>query len=153
MIAKGVARGTLYKTNVEICQGELNVVRKEISADLWHKRMGHMGDKELEILVKKSLISFAKGMTINSCDYYLFCKQYRVSFQTSSDRKLNILNLIYSYIYGPMKVELMGSKKYFVTFIDDASRKLWVYTLKIKDKVFLLFQKLHALVESGRIKS
>ena len=52
VIAKGVARGTLYRTNAEICQGELNADHEENSADLWHKRMGHMSEKGLQILSK-----------------------------------------------------------------------------------------------------
>ncbi|XP_047268802.1 uncharacterized protein LOC107871373 isoform X1 [Capsicum annuum] len=149
VIAKGVARGTLYRTNAEIYRDELNAVREEISVDLWHKRIGHMSEKGLEILAKKSLISFSKGTTAKSCDYYLFSKQYRVSFQTSFERKLNILDLIYSDVCGPMEVEFIGGNKYFVTFIDDASRKLWVYILKTKDQVFQVFQKFYVLVEKG----
>lgn len=76
VIAKGVAHGTLYKTNAEICQGELNVVREEIFADLWHERIGHMREKALQILTKKLLISFAKGMTAKPCDYCLLGKQH-----------------------------------------------------------------------------
>ena len=147
VIAKGVARGTLYRTNAEICQGELNAAQDEISVDLWHKRMGHMSEKGLQILAKKSLISYAKGTTVKPCDYCLFGKQHRFSFQTSSERKLNILDLVYSDVCGPMEIESMGGNKYFVTFIDDASRKLWVYILKTKDQVFQVFQKFHALVE------
>ena len=47
VIAKRVASGTLYRINVEICQGELNVAHEESFADLWHKRMGHMSEKGL----------------------------------------------------------------------------------------------------------
>lgn len=82
MIAKGVACGTLYRTNAKICQGELNAAHEEISADLWYRRMGHMSEKGLQIVSKKSLISFAKGTMIKPCSYYLFGKQHRVSFQT-----------------------------------------------------------------------
>ncbi|PHT40220.1 Retrovirus-related Pol polyprotein from transposon TNT 1-94 [Capsicum baccatum] len=103
-IAKDVGRGTLYRTNAEIYLGELNVVREEISADLWHIRMGHMSEKGLEILANKSLISFSKCTPAKSCDYSLFGKQHRVSFQTSSERKLNILDLVYLDVCGPMEV-------------------------------------------------
>ena len=34
----------------------------------------------------------------------------------------------------------MGGSKYFVTFIDDFSRKLWVYPLKKKDEVLSKFK-------------
>ena len=44
-------------------------------------------------------------------------------------------------------MESHGRRKYFLTFIDDASRKLWVYFLKTKHEVFQHFQEFHAMVE------
>ena len=46
-----------------------------------------------------------------------------------------------------MEVDSLDGNKYFVTFIDDASRKTWVYLLHIKGQVFQYFQKFHAMVE------
>lgn len=80
VIAKGVARDTLYMTSAEICKGELNMAYDEISAGLWHKRMGHISEKCLQIS-KYSLKYFAKYMTVKACDYNLLCKQHRVSFR------------------------------------------------------------------------
>ena len=104
-------------------------------------------------MAKKSLIPFAKGMPLNSCDYCLFGKQHRVSFRRSSTRKSNVLDLVYSDVCGPIEVESLGGNRYFVTFIDDASRKVWVYVLKTKDQVFQLFKKFHAMVEREKGKS
>ena len=61
--------------------------------------------------------------------------------------KSNILELVYSDVCGPFEVESLGGNRYFVTFIDDASRKVWVYLLKAKYQVYQFFQKFHALVE------
>ena len=38
--------------------------------------------------------------------------------------------------------------QYFVTFIDDATRKVWVYTIKSKDETFACFQRLLSSVEN-----
>ncbi|CAA0825435.1 Unknown protein [Striga hermonthica] len=46
-----------------------------------------------------------------------------------------------------MEVESLGGSRYFVTFIDDASRKLWVYFLRTKGEVFQYFKRFHAMVE------
>ena len=46
-----------------------------------------------------------------------------------------------------MEVDSLGGNKYFVTFVDDASRKTWVYLLNTKIKVFQYFHKFHAMVE------
>ncbi|GKV28913.1 hypothetical protein SLEP1_g37899 [Rubroshorea leprosula] len=47
----------------------------------------------------------------------------------------------------PMAKESFGGNKYFVTFIDDATRKTWVYLLQNKSQVFKYFQHYHAMVE------
>ena len=38
--------------------------------------------------------------------------------------------------------------EYFVTFVDDHSRKTWIHFLRIKDEVFDRFKEFKALVES-----
>ena len=46
--------------------------------------------------------------------------------------------------------------RYFISFIDDFSRKTWVYFLKDKSEVFEVFKRFKAMVEKEtdmRIKS
>uniref|UniRef100_A0A2N9FLT3 Integrase catalytic domain-containing protein n=1 Tax=Fagus sylvatica TaxID=28930 RepID=A0A2N9FLT3_FAGSY len=80
-------------------------------------------------------------------------RKLRQSKDGSSTRKSNVLDLAYSDVCGPIEVESLGGNRYFVTFIDDASRKVWVYVLKTKDQVFQLFKKFHAMVERQKGKS
>jgi transposase InsO family protein len=42
----------------------------------------------------------------------------------------------------------LGGCEYYVTFIDDYSRKTWIYFLKTKSEVFKRFQEFKALVEN-----
>ncbi|GKD42326.1 putative RNA-directed DNA polymerase [Tanacetum coccineum] len=46
-----------------------------------------------------------------------------------------------------MKTKTLSGCSYFVTFIDDHSRKVWVYTLKTKYQVLDVFKQFHTLVE------
>ena len=48
---------------------------------------------------------------------------------------------------GPFKVKSKGGALYFATFIDDHSRKIWVYPLKSKDQVLDVFKQFQALSE------
>ena len=64
-----------------------------------------MSEKELQLLAKQSLIPMAKDKSSNPCDYCLFGKQHRVSFQNNSTRKLEELELVYYNICGPMEVD------------------------------------------------
>ena len=111
-----------------------------------------MSEKKLQILEKKSLIPFAKGTSLNPCDFCLFGKQHRVSFNIPFTRKPNVLDLVYFDVCGPIDVETSGGNKYFVTFIDDASRKVWDYVLITKDQVFKHFKKFHVMVERKKGK-
>jgi transposase InsO family protein len=42
----------------------------------------------------------------------------------------------------------LGGCEYYVTFIDDHSRKTWIFFLKSKSEVFKRFQEFKALVEN-----
>ena len=68
---------------------------KPMMEDVLHcKGLAHMSEKGLQILAKKSLIPFAKGMSLKPCDYFLFGKQHRVFFRILSTRKPNVLDLV-----------------------------------------------------------
>ena len=54
---------------------------------------------------------------------------------------------MHSDVCGPLKVKSFSGALYFVTFIDDCSRKLWVYALQRKDQVLEKFKQFQALVE------
>ncbi|KAF8391931.1 hypothetical protein HHK36_022271 [Tetracentron sinense] len=60
VVTKGKACCTLYKTHAKVCKNELNAVEDSSSPNLWHKRLGHMSEKGLQIMAKKALILFAK---------------------------------------------------------------------------------------------
>lgn len=46
-----------------------------------------------------------------------------------------------------MEVETLGGNKFFVTFTDDFTRKVWIYLLKRKSQVFEVFRKYKTMVE------
>ena len=59
-----------------------------------------------------------------------------------------ILDYIHSDIWGPSPITSYGGSSYFVSFIDDFSRKMWFYMLKKKSDVFTVFKQFRALVEN-----
>ena len=59
-----------------------------------------------------------------------------------------VLDLIHSDICRPMSTRALSDTEYFVTFIDDHSRKTWIYFLKTKDEFFSRFKEFKALVEN-----
>ena len=69
-------------------------------------------------------------------------------FPSGSKRARQILELVHSDVFGPVKVPLLGKSVYYVSFIDDFSRNTWRYFLKKKYEVFEKFKDFKALVEN-----
>ena len=51
-------------------------------------------------------------------------------------------------VWGPAQVSSLGVSHYYVTFIDDATKKTWFYYIRQKSDVFDTFKKWKALVEN-----
>ena len=60
----------------------------------------------------------------------------------------NQLDYIHSDLWGPSQVPSIGGVRYFLTLIDDYSRKVWIYFLKNKSETFLKFKEWKILVET-----
>lgn len=147
VIARGKKEGSLYLTR-GCLRDEANVVHDDSVLELWHKRLGHISEKGLQILAQKELIPEVKGKTLEPCIDCLAGKQHRVSFYRSNrpSRRKHILDLVHTDVCS-MTEKSLGGALYFVTFIDDHSRKVWVYLLKTKDNVLAAFKEFHAMVE------
>ncbi|UYV81706.1 hypothetical protein LAZ67_20002059 [Cordylochernes scorpioides] len=61
--------------------------------------------------------------------------------------KTDPLELIHTDICGPMPVKSTGSNRYFLSFVDDFSRRITVYFLKNKDEVLKHFDIYRGTVE------
>ncbi|CAH9111291.1 unnamed protein product [Cuscuta europaea] len=135
-------------THPKIFKDRVNVVVNTDMTDLWLKRLGHMSEKGMSLLLKRNVLPGVHDIHLKKCSHCLAGKQNRVSFNSHPpSRKENILDLVHSDVCGPMKTRTLGGCSYFVTFIDDHSKKVWVYILKSKDQVFEVFKQFHASFE------
>ncbi|CAL1383495.1 unnamed protein product [Linum trigynum] len=147
VVAKGKKESTLYMTNAKHSKGGINVAEKDSSIEIWHKRLGHLSEKGLQILSKKQLLPGAKGTLLKTCVHCLAGKTHRVAFHRfPPSRRSKVLDLIHTDVCF-MRDKTLGGASYYVTFIDDHSRKVWTYALKTKDQVLDVFKQFHAEVE------
>ncbi|CAL8990667.1 unnamed protein product, partial [Prunus brigantina] len=108
---------------------------------LWHMRLGHAGEKALQGLVKQGLLKGAKACKLEFCEHCVLGKQTRVKFGTAIHHTKDILDYVHTDVWGPSKNASWGGSHYFVSFVDDFSRRIWVYTMKRKDEVLKIFPK------------
>lgn len=63
----------------------------------------------------------------------------------------HILDLVHSDVWES-PITSLGGAKHFVSSIDDYSRRIWVYPIKKKANVFLVFKEFKARVELEYVK-
>lgn len=125
------------------------------AAWLWHFRYGHLNFGGLKVLQQKEMVVGLPHFDSPSeiCGDCTVSKQHRDSFpKGKSWRAKNVLELVHSDLCGPINPTSNGGKRYFITFVDDFSRKSWVYFLQHKNEALSVFKNFKALVEkeSGR---
>lgn len=50
-------------------------------------------------------------------------------------RDTQILYLVHSDVFGPINIKYLRGVAYFVTFIEDSSKKVWTFPIKSKDQI------------------
>ena len=106
---------------------------------LWNFKFGHLNFGGLKLLHTKNMVKVLPLIDIleRVCEGCIFGKQHRETFPVrKSYRACTPLEIVHSDICGPMQTSSIGGCKYFLTFIDDYSRKTWVYFLKHKSNAF-----------------
>ncbi|KAI4340978.1 hypothetical protein MLD38_025761 [Melastoma candidum] len=129
------------KWNSSVRLGDDKAIPVLGSGSVQIKILGHMSEQGLTILSKKGLLNGAETGKLKFCETCVMGKQRRVKFSSGKHTSMGILEYIHSDLWGPARVKSHGGCSYFVTFIDDYSRKVWVYFLKSKDEVFERFKE------------
>lgn len=149
-IMKGTRQNDLYKLqgNIILNSACLVSISEPNASKLWHYRLGHVSEKGLEELHKQGLIDNGNYQKLSFCEHCVYGNQKRVSFHNATHTTQGILDYVHSDVWGPAKVLSLGGAKYFITFIDDWSRKVWTYLLKHKNQAFKCFKQWKLLVEN-----
>ncbi|KAK4258396.1 hypothetical protein QN277_007851 [Acacia crassicarpa] len=140
----------LFKMNIQTDGFKCMKSAVEDSSWLWHLRFGHLGFTGLKLLSKAKMVT---GLpTINPpdqlCEACMRGKQHRIKFEVGKSwRAKRPLQLVHSDIAGPLDIPSLGGNKYYITFIDDFSRKAWVYILKEKSEALDKFKEFKAMAE------
>ena len=89
-----------------------------------------------------------KGDHESICNGCAQGKNIRNPFPKRDSKAEGVLELIHSDVCGPMPSSSISGYAYYVSFINDYSRKTWIYFLKSKDEVFSEFKEFKALIEN-----
>lgn len=85
-------------------------------------------------------------MSLPFSKHYVTSKQHKLKFDKSSVRSKEVLELIHPDVCEASVLSLEKAK-YFVLFIDDFSRRSWVYPIKNKSNIFPVFKHFKAQIK------
>ena len=157
MLGVASLESNLYQLDTNVMNGAetSSLAHSEATShplELWHKTLGHLNANSV-----KTLQTMVSGMDVQVvpndvhsfvCKRCVQGKQARRPFFTEGGTcAIKILELVHSDVCGPMKTPSIGGTRYFITFIDDFPRNIWVYVLKSKNKVLARFKEWKTLVK------
>jgi hypothetical protein len=129
---------------------------------VWHERFGHASSDSILKSAKEGRVT---GLNIGdlehvdaACEGCAIGKLTRSPYPLPNNRRYEKLELVHSDLCGPLQEVSVGGNKWFVTFIDDATRFCRVYAIPDKRAATVLnafkIYKAWAENESGnKIKS
>jgi hypothetical protein len=101
-------------------------------ADVWHSRLGHPNHQVLEFMLNHQQIPMLKSKSSQFlCTPCQLGKSRKLLFCDSSRVTSAPLELIHSDIWTSPILSTNGYK-YYVIFVDDFSRYMWLFPLKQK---------------------
>nr|GEU36569.1 retrovirus-related Pol polyprotein from transposon TNT 1-94 [Tanacetum cinerariifolium] len=101
VVMKGIHKiNNIYHYNGRMIVGTVAAVtdgdRKSEAVKLWHMHLGHAREKSLNLIIKTAIY-----------------------------KSQGILDYVHSDVWGPSKTRSLGGRHYYVTFVDDFSRRVW----------------------------
>jgi hypothetical protein len=112
------------------------------TAELWHRRFGHLGYDNMHRLAERGLV---EGIDVDPADFLaakvelcepcVLAKQAKQPFPDSDFTATRKLELVHMDVLGPLPVASLGGAKYVATFLDEFSKVSVVKTVQTKAEV------------------
>ncbi|KAM0005355.1 putative RNA-directed DNA polymerase [Helianthus debilis subsp. tardiflorus] len=114
---------------------------------VWHHILGHPSFQVFKSIMSTLGLKFNKvsleSFHCNSCSSN---KSHKIPFGKNSFVANKPLQLLYSDVWGPTQTSIDGFK-YYVIFVDYFSKYIWLFPLKRKSDVAIIFPQFKSLVE------
>nr|GEW39470.1 putative ribonuclease H-like domain-containing protein [Tanacetum cinerariifolium] len=119
----------------------------------WHRRMGHVNYKNMNILVKGNLVRGLPPKLFKNDHTCVACckgKQQKASYKAiNAVRSISEpLQLLHMDLFGPTSIRSIDHKYYCLVITNDYNRFCWVFFLEHKDETYPILKDFINLVEN-----
>ncbi|KAL6210823.1 hypothetical protein ACLB2K_016055 [Fragaria x ananassa] len=141
-------KADIQPNNVYKLQGTTIIGGVAMSAEVndkteqWQQGLQRMSQRVMQELYKESKAEGVGVCKLNFCKDGTLGKQ-KVGFKLvdCENKSKELLDYIHSEVWSATQVRCMRGSKYFVTFLDDFSRKIWAYFMNEKSEVLFKVKK------------
>jgi transposase InsO family protein len=147
LIFKGFRYENLYLVDFDANEAKLLtcLLTKSTMGWLWHRRLGHVGMKQLNKLMKHDLVRDLKDITFDKDKICSACHARKKVGNTHPKKSTmstsKTFELLHIDLFGPTTYTSIGGNKYGFVIMDDFTRYTWVAFLGDKSDVFGTFKK------------
>jgi hypothetical protein len=118
-----------------------------VSIEQWHSRLGHPALRIVRQVLSSHHLPINKNKTLQVCHACQLGKSHRFPFSSSSSRSSFPLDLIFTDVWGPAPKLSYNGNRYYVCFVDDFSKFIWLFPITFKSDVYKIFLKFQLFVE------
>jgi hypothetical protein len=121
------------------------------SALLWHRRLGYISIERIKRLVNDGVLKALDFTNLGTC---VDCIKGKQTTKTTkgAKRSYEILEIIHTDICGPFPTPCLNGQRYFISFIDDHTRSMYLYLLNDKAEPLNAFNTYKVEVEKQKEK-
>ena len=127
-----------HPINVTANPQSFNAGEPAKSWEIWHRRYGHIGMSSLQQILEENLV---EGFNVDTrtakydCEACTQAKQHQESFPKEINKeKTEPGQLTHTDLWGKYPIHSINRNQYFITFLDDGSRRAKLRFLKGKDE-------------------
>lgn len=146
LIMTGNKKSSLYSLVGSTVIGVSSVATYD-DTRLWHLRLAHVSQKGLLELSKQNLLCGDKIGKLDFCEQCVLGKAKIVSFTTGIHCTKSPFDYVHYDLWRPARTATHGQGRYFLSIIDNFSRRVWVHILKTKGDAFQTFKDWNVATE------
>ena len=118
-----------------------------ISFNIWHRRLGHAAFPTVKRVLSLNNLPVDKSPVHSVCHDCQLAKSHDLPFKNSTCVSKTPLDLIFTDVWGPASVASTTGARYYVSFLDNFSKYVWLFPMKFKSDVENLFLQFQSYVE------
>ena len=129
---------------------------ERVSTTQWHARLGHPSLRIVRQVFSKHHLAVSTNNFPRVCHACQLGKSHRLPFYLSPSRSQFPLDLLFTDVWGPAPQLSNNGNRFYVCFINDFSKFIWLFPIASKSdvyNVFLQFQKFVERYFTRKIKS